>query len=431
MHWVNSYTEIGKTNGKYGAKIYVGHQVFKDKNDGKWKKNKLTDERPTKDYILMQSAKCCSEIYPYYAVYYDVDHEGVRVHDSRWVVEVWTGNRWKDLGFWNPTLYVEPIQGGIKVVREGQTTDGILNVEFIQMDGLPLKHKVTWTNISAIEKTVRIIFKWSGILGSKVNNLAPPVTINDFVFFFGSESEVFMGENLAKQFTNGVLNPVSVEVHADGMKVDFQFEEYIVLAGDNIVIDPETWSNGDPTEDGHVYELGGTYTRASALNTNVFGRTSTKAGIRYNRAYVEWNIDGIPDTAVITVVKFQYEGATNNLVNDTAYIYSMENRPSTASDSTVWADCKNGTAYVSGSVTFPEVGTNKEIDLGVSAVNDLQEVIATPRGWWAIGCVTDETENTLAEFYSEEYVGPPTPKPTLYVEYSYVKLELIRVITVS
>ena len=71
--WPNTHTEVEHLgNGKFGASVGVGHRVFFDKADGnKPKKHKLTDERATKDYILIQSAKCAVEVYPYFAKYFD------------------------------------------------------------------------------------------------------------------------------------------------------------------------------------------------------------------------------------------------------------------------------------------------------------------------------------------------------------------------
>lgn len=420
--WVNSFTEVENLGGnRYGATIHVGHQVFKDKVDGQWKRHKLTDERPEKDYVLIQSAKCCIEVYPYYTVYYDVNHEEVRVYNSRWVVEEWDGQKWKDLGFWNPTIIVESKPNGIKVIREGQTTNGILKVEFIQLDGSLLKHRVTWTNVSVQEKTVRLVLKWAGIVGDKIicsgKEYSPPLTISDYYFIFGDEQNPKkVGQLLLNQFKEGNLNPVTIETHAKGMKADFQFEEFIVLPDNTVVIDPATWTNSDPTEDGYIENLSGTISRYDDLANMIFGFNVIKAGDRYRRAYVEWNIDGIPDNATITLVKFQYHGGANLLSVDTSYIYSMENQPSTASDSTVYSDCADGTAYVSGSTTFPVVGTGQEIDLGSNAVSDLESVLDV-RSWWAIGMVTDEvTSPELASIYTEEE-ATADPKPTLYVEY--------------
>jgi len=80
----------------------------------------------------------------------------VRVEDSRWEVEEFRNKKWRPLGFWDPILTIESIANGLKVVREGQTTNGTLKVELIQPDGGMLKHRIIWTNTSGTSKTVRV-----------------------------------------------------------------------------------------------------------------------------------------------------------------------------------------------------------------------------------------------------------------------------------
>lgn len=424
--WVNSFSEVedlGK--GKFGMTIHIGHQVFKDKVDGKWKKNKLTDARP--DHVLMQSARCCIKIYPYYAVYYDVNHEEVRVYDSRWAVQVWTGKKWKDLGFWNPTLTIEELPNGVKVVRTGQTTDGILEIEYIQFDAELLKHKITWTNNSQKEKTIRIVMKWSGIVGDKIISgrttkrlHTAPTIINDGMFVF-SDGQHGIGEIVLAQFDEGILAPVAVDLHPNGMKADFEFEEFTVAPNDTVIIDPTTYTNSNPTEDGEIYYVNGYWFRQRTYATVAWGyqRVSTKSGweTRIWRGYVEWDITAIPDSATITLVKFQYQGWANRA--DDSSIKQMALRPSTSSDEDVFNDAADGTIYLNESSTFPEVGNDKEVggtlSWDIDPKTDLQGRLTD--NWFAFGFVTTEkTSGQLDEFVSEDYSG--NPKPTLYVEYT-------------
>ena len=74
--WSNSWTEheyLGvdkEGRHKFAASLNLSHRVFKDKEDGQWKKRKITDNRP--DHVVIQSAQCCVEVHPYYAKIFDV-----------------------------------------------------------------------------------------------------------------------------------------------------------------------------------------------------------------------------------------------------------------------------------------------------------------------------------------------------------------------
>lgn len=412
--------------------IHVGHQVFKD-TDGNWKKHKLTE---TPGCILIQSAKCCVEVHPYYTVYYDVNHKKVRVYDSRWLVQEWTGKKWKDLGFWNPALTAEELDNGLKVTRTGETTNGTLTLEYIQRDASPLKHKITWTNKSGKEKTVRIVLAWSGIVGTKIRTLnrkqySAPITVNTGLFIFGDGKDI-INENLLEQFNDGTLAPVTIDVHVQGLKADFEFEEFTVAPNDNVIIDPDTFTNDDPTEDGDIVykQNSNTYVRLDNFPTIRFkyDQVYVKEAVdhHYFRSYVEWDISAIPDAATIDLVKFQYAGYQNAPI-DSASIHHMANRPSTSIDSVVWADCADGTAYLSLSAIFPEIVPFPgpyEREVGGVAVpwdtdpkTDLQNQLVD--NWFALGFINEElTDNDEDSIVSEE--GYVEPKPTLYVEYTYV-----------
>lgn len=172
----NTHTEVENLgNGKFAASIGVGHRVFFDKADGnKPKKHKLTDERPGKDYVLIQGAKCCVEVHPYYAKYFDVQHEEVRLHEERWVVQrlFKEPDDWRDVDAYNPQIAVEEYseRAGdvVKVTVDYDTDYGPLTVEYFQRDGNALKHNVTFTNTSGSTEAFRVLQRWAGITSNKV-----------------------------------------------------------------------------------------------------------------------------------------------------------------------------------------------------------------------------------------------------------------------
>ncbi|GAI95412.1 unnamed protein product, partial [marine sediment metagenome] len=156
--------------------ISVGHRVFFDKADvNKPKKHKLTDTRPGKDYVLIQGAKCCVEVHPYYAKYFDTQHEEVRVEEERWVVQrlFKAPDTWRDVDAYNPVIsveeYPEPAGDVVKVTVTYDTDYGTLTVEYFQRDGNNLKHNVTFKNTSGSTETFRVLQRWAGIVADGVN----------------------------------------------------------------------------------------------------------------------------------------------------------------------------------------------------------------------------------------------------------------------
>ncbi len=173
--WGNSWTEheyLGvNEEGKhrFGVTINGNHKVFKDKTDNLWKKRKLTDNSP--DYVVIQSARCCVEVYPYYAKFYDVHHEEVRVEEERWIVQrlFKEPDTWRDVDTYNPVMSVEENESFIKVTVTYNTAYGPFTLEYLQRDGGALKHTIFFQNTSSEAETFRVIQRWSGITGEKVN----------------------------------------------------------------------------------------------------------------------------------------------------------------------------------------------------------------------------------------------------------------------
>ena len=186
----------------------------------------------------------------------------------------------------------------------------------------------------------------------------------------------------------------------------------------------DTWSSNDPTEDGYV-----TYSKEDIYDP-IYGRSTNSNrlmatgldifGWKYvARMYVEWNVGGIQDDAIIDSVSFRYHGASHNPASPAGdcRIRHMALRPSAFGDSQVYSDAGSGTTYAVGNdAGFPIVAQNRVIDLGPDAVSELQTRI-TSGNWFAIGIQLDnELQGWSSEIYSENYVSA-NPKPTLYVTY--------------
>ncbi len=432
----NTHTEVEHLgNGKFAASIGVGHRVFFDKADSnKPKKHKLTDKRPTKGHVLIQSAKCCIEIHPYYAKYFDVQHEEVRVEEERWVVQrlFKAPDTWRDVGAYNPQIaveeYSEPAGDVIKVTVTFDTDYGPLTVEYFQRDGNNLKHNVYFTNISGSTETFRVLQRWAGIVGSKVNGKDFPVDIDEpFLAFRKADGKLGIAENLYSMMFNEdgsektdqcLKRPIRVESRAQGMKADFIYGNWVLVQNESLEIDPDTATLDDPNEDGYIRDdRAAGYIRSNTSVSIYFGATTTSD----YRAYVEWDITSLVGATLTTNPVFKYSAA-NESATDEEINPITEEQPSNVgcTDIELYGYIASGTAYVDPFNL--EVGTGKEVDLGASAKTDLQSAIDASQSWFAIGFQSPADEGSEVgtprdEFFAEEY-GEADPKPTLYVEYT-------------
>ena len=177
-----------------------------------------------------------------------------------------------------------------------------------------------------------------------------------------------------------------------------------------------------PTVDGYVWydtvpdpDERGRNTTADTIDTGylvVVGLANLK-----ERGFIEWDISSpiIPVGATINSVTLKYHGAQHDI---DAHIHHMANQPSvTASDTTLYDDCGDGTVYadVAG---FPVVAPQQEIDLGLDAVSDIQAKVNAGVDWFAIGIEVDGYSNgKYAKIYSKEYASAE-PAPILYVKFT-------------
>lgn len=447
--WVNTWTEVEYLgNGKFGATIHSTHQVFFDKTDGdRPKKHKLTDERPDKDYVLMQSASVSVEVYPYYAKYFDPQHEEVRLYEERWVVQrlFKEPDTWRDVGAWNPRMdveeYPEPAGGVVKVTITYDTDYGPLMIEYFLRDGNSLKHNITFQNTSGGTETFRILQRWAGIVGSKVNGKTTPVVEDTpFLAFQRADGALTISENLASMMFNEdgteksdhrLQGSISIESHARGMKTDFVYGNWVLAQNEVLTMDPATATLDDPTEDGYLRRDGTTQANCPSATLS---RRDTDADIWLGgakgdgnsdayRGYVEWDISSLAGKTLTANPVFKYHSSDDDASSEE--INPVTNQPSVTEDATLWTDLASGTAYVD---PWPfAVGANQSQDLGASAKTDLQSAMDALQLWWALAfqgpddeCPPDGAPSILylAKMYSEDKTDAPTPKPTLYVEYS-------------
>jgi len=282
-----------------------------------------------------------------------------------------------------------------------------------------------------------VLQRWAGIVGEKCNGKNIPMIFSPptdrYLAFHRADqpSKKFtIAENLWSMIFNPdgsekmekcLQRPVAVEAHAQGMKADFIYGNWALAQGENLEIDPDTATLSDPTEDGHIYwDSDVTYTRHNTDDYLEVGTASVPTEYYPKRAYVEWDVSGLPVGAIITDTVFKYEGQGGGTGD--CYIREMLGvRPSTSPDNNagnqaVFDEAGEGTIYVTPA-EFPGVGANLSEDLGTTADTDLQGQIGS---WFAIGmqAQNEETFGGYGFIESEDKTDAADPKPTLYVEYS-------------
>jgi len=394
-------------------------------------------------YYQVQTGRIGMRIYDYYATFYNPDMSEVRLYDERWEVQKWktTGKGgWEDLGTQSgtPTFDVVTNSSGVFITKIFNSWAGELQIEYIFIPGNPLKHTVTFTSAIEGNETIQVVQQWAGIAGNKVRHqhaeteIVTATTINSSYFQFGSAANDYMiFENQWKMcydeygnpLTEHNLKPVEIDVHAQGMKANFIFGDWVLAQDESLEIDPDTATLDDPMEDGYI-------------DTNFVEYIWDKTGQsidflyymppRYRRGYVEWPIGSLSGT--ITKVEFRYHGKANPST-DNCYIYAMAYQPSVQSDDNagkqvIFDDAGDGTAYLDNDATFPEVGMGKDVG-GASGPawdtdpkTDLQAAVDASRSWFALGFKSSEaTADDFGGFYSEDKTDGANPKPTLYVEY--------------
>jgi len=409
----NTHTEVEHLgNGKFAASVSVGHRVFFDKADGnKPKKHKLTDARPSKDYVLIQGVKCCVEIHPSFAKFFDVQHEEERCIEN-WVVRKKAGNAWQDLNSYGPTIEVEeyPESAGdvVKVTVSRNTDYGTLTVEYFQRDGNDLKHNVTFKNTSGETGTFRVAQKWTGLICDAVKihgrKYSTPVKAVRPSFIFGLNDGTFkIRENLGDIYKQDKVLPCPI--NPQNGAADFVYGDWELAAGEELQIDPDTATLDDPTVDG-----------TCSSSAKIDDQPAIEAGLYLKnvfRAYIEWDVSGISVGSDVTDTVFKYHGVSNGV---DCHIHEMVGtRPSTGAAADVFAECGEGTVYADPA-GFPVAATNQSVDLGTSADSDLESQLSS--GWFAIGIQGDAEDVGLSDIWSEEKTDAATPKPTLYVVYT-------------
>jgi len=431
--------ELVERGANYVRRHKVGTNVYSWESAPQWVWNGsayvpiiYNDMYATDGYYEVRSGLIGARIYDYYATFFDPNMTEVRLYDERWEVQEFKNNKWNDIGAQSgsPVFSISQAETCVNITKSFHSWAGWLNVTYTFREGAPLKHTVVFRSELAGEETFRVVQRWAGIAAAKVKHMkgedvvTTTMTINSPWFRFekanGSLSvyenqwDMYYGVNETTGgvyvFENENLKPVEIDVHAQGLKADFVFGNWTLASGESLVVDPNTFTNDDPTEDGYVEYDGGEYTFTKVIDTDYLRMGESSPLFWYG--YIEWDISGIPDGVDVSDSDFYYHGQR---YEEPTQIFAMEHKPSTSAASTVFNDASNGTCYFDR-IDFPVVGENQHLDLGGTVDADIENQLTVD--WFAIGFSNWQwVSGDNNHIYCKEYASA-TPPPKLVVTYS-------------
>jgi len=147
-------------------------------------------------------------------------------------------------------------------------------------------------------------------------------------------------------------------------------------------------------------------------NGNYLKMGSEEVMPKIYRSFVEFDISDIPKNANVTNVTFKYKGKYHYIICN---ITNMTVQPSQSNYDFIYNDIGFNTIYTNNT-SFPIEGSDKSINLGLYAIEDLQKAI-NDSNWFSIGIKScNETITNMSYIYASENVDA-TPPPALMVEY--------------
>jgi len=355
----------------------------------------------------------------------------------------------------------------IEVLENWSTAKGNLLVNYTFVEGKPLKHTFSFTqttsgtenyrlyhefnlieeeielesqgktvtNVDKIKLQVkqdRIFFKIIFINGTEIEQETETILAIDKATF----SDILQRFQFTKQLDSGlILTEIVAPSTTDPAFIDFielfidvtsdpifqfRYGNYTVSQGQSFELDPDTYSENNPTEDGHVIDQSNNDVCDTASSSNS-GSTvlSAYGGVDSSvndcrLGFVEWDTSSIPAGSTITntVFKFAIAGVQNPQNCD--YVDMGTVQPSVASDATIIAEIILDNDYLNNDATCVTVANDVEVDLGTGADADL------PASFFALGLkptsLVSQASTNEVDFSSEE--NSNSPDPTLEVTYT-------------
>lgn len=313
---------------------------------------------------------------------------------------------------------------------------GRSNISYIFGEGVPLKHNLRFS--ASQQGTYQLVQKWKGIdfdetieqdaiegikihdhkLGEKKIKKTKPDNLPEDLEFRKD------GKLVIHEVTSSAMNEFEeFEVDSELKQVKFVWGRWNLEDGESFVLDPDTFSSNNPTEDAILRDNGNNDvcdgdSLGARIGSDIFMASyETSLSVDCDRSFVEWDITSITDGSDVTNTVFKFEVYEVSSPRNCDYM-EINNQPSTAADSTLWTDIGDGTVFVDADSTCTTTGTNKQIDLGTSADSDVEAQLSS--NWWAVGLKEDseslDSTRHISKINPEEAAS--TPDPTLEITYT-------------
>ncbi len=340
---------------------------------------------------------------------------------------------------------VVPLAITAQVVNEGalevshtswfDTSVGQGSILYIFRAGEPLKHEVRF--LAAAPGEYRLVQEWRGVSFDAVRMWRPGGDVVSATSFSGTVSS---DPTLPRRFE--LSRQGRLVVHEDarsagdkfhGVELDaaagraaFTWGSWSLQAGEMLLLDPDTHTATTTGGlDGHITTdsaagascPSGSYTKDTSSTAVTLGVPDDTGGA-CQRAFFEWDITAIPDTADVTGVVLKYEvTAVTSPVN--CDYTELGAQPSSGAAADVWTDIGDGTVFVSGDAACTTTGTNKSVDLGASAATDVEAQLSA--NWFGVGVKASSEARDASSAHTTSLGtadGTPTPVPTVEITFT-------------
>jgi len=265
-----------KNSSKHKGTFFIGPRHVKDYSTKEFiefnyvEAPNFTSEANCK--VFAQNSHVAIEIYDYYTKLFNPDYETVSVYDERFIVQYLfkEPDKWRNIGTYNPTIQVIPLENGVEIKRTFDTDYGeeTLEVSYIIRIGAFLKHKITFTNKTEDTKTFRVIMKLTGITSNKIKYKQETIEISNEksigkqpFFFIGEDNQhlklteylwsLGITDKETGEWIATKLKDIIFDAHAQGCKVDIIIGNYILNQNESLLIDPlsDTWQVSTDEDD--------------------------------------------------------------------------------------------------------------------------------------------------------------------------------------
>lgn len=154
--------------------------------------------------------------------YYDMYYHDIKSYEN-WNVEYWNGSDWIDTDIKSSVPIINTIQNdtGIFVKSNRSNSEIVLTIDYITLEGLPLKHRIELKNLGS-EREFRIIQEHEIINGDNIRYGGNTVGINSVLtmdnnrveFLHGNGTLILYESQKSVYYRNTTISPVSFDLDA-------------------------------------------------------------------------------------------------------------------------------------------------------------------------------------------------------------------------